>query len=116
MKFSTKLSAATRRVLAVTAAACLSNSAFTSMAQSADGLGEMFINSTADTFQSIAGITVRLIRIILGLSALVLLVYAVLKILKGDREAMDKIVYWIVGLIVGFLFLSLVQRYVIDAA
>ena len=100
----------------MTLAACASSGAFTALAQSADGVGEIFIEQTTGQFQRIAGVTVRLIRVILGLGALVMLTYAVFKLLKGEKDAAEKVAYWIVGLVVGFLFLSLVQRYIIDAA
>ena len=116
MNLSTRVCADSRRAVVMTLAACASSGAFTSLAQSADGVGEIFIQQTTGQFQRIAGATVRLIRVILGLGALVMLTYAVFKLLKGEKDAAEKVAYWIVGLVVGFLFLSLVQKYIIDAA
>lgn len=67
------------------------------------------LNSISTSLKGIVENVVNLLRIVLGLGALVTLVIVVFKIFKGEREAAEKIAWWVAGLTIGFVLLSVVK-------
>lgn len=50
-----------------------------------------------------------LLRIVIGLGAMVVLTMIVLNIMRGEREAAGKLVWWLVGLVFGFIMLFILE-------
>lgn len=75
-----------------------------------DYTGQTVLNSISVSLSSIVESVVSVLRIVMGLAALVTLVIVVSKLLKGEREAAEKIAWWVAGLTVGFVLLSVVQN------
>ena len=64
-----------------------------------------------DTSERLSGLVVNLVSVLqvgLGIAALVTVVFVVINILKGEREAASKIAWWVVGLAIGFGALTVV--------
>lgn len=74
-----------------------------------DYTGANVLTGISDSLSSIVENVVNLLRIVLGLGALVTLVIVVFKIFKGEREAAEKIAWWVAGLTIGFVLLSVVK-------
>lgn len=67
------------------------------------------ILDAAATSMSSLGVTLgRVVQIALLIAALVTLVMAVINVLKGEREAASKIAWWVIGLALGFAFVSII--------
>lgn len=71
--------------------------------------GTNVLNTISTSLSGIVENVVDLLRIVLGLGALVTLVIVVFKIFKGEREAAEKIAWWVAGLTIGFVLLSVVK-------
>lgn len=71
--------------------------------------GTNVLNQISTSLTGIVENVVNLLRIVLGLGALVTLVIVVFKIFKGEREAAEKIAWWVAGLTIGFVLLSVVK-------
>lgn len=53
---------------------------------------------------------VSLLKIVLGIGALITLVMVIFNIFKGEREAAQKMAWWVVGLSVGFALIAIVPN------
>lgn len=52
----------------------------------------------------------RLLTVSMLLGALVVLTMIVLKVMRGEREAAARLVWWLVGLVFGLVMLSLLMK------
>ena len=59
--------------------------------------------------KSLAQSVVSFLRIVMGIGALIALVLAIINFIKGERDAAQKVGYWVIGLAVGFVFLSILE-------
>lgn len=76
-----------------------------------DFLDEMdVLNEVTNALVGIVSNAVSWLRMFTGFAALVTLVIVVSKLRKGEREAAEKITWWVAGLTVGFVLLSVVQN------
>lgn len=73
-----------------------------------DTIGEQLLTSSTTTMSSLLVLIANVVRIALGIGALVTLVLAIFNLIKGEREAAQKIGYWVVGLALGFALISVV--------
>lgn len=48
------------------------------------------------------------IKVVIAIGALVALIMVVVNIMKGERDAASKAAYWLIGLVIGFIAISLV--------
>ena len=92
------------RIGVCTAAVALANA----NAAFAQNLGNDILNESANSMQGLVAGLVRVLQIALGLGALVTLVMVVFNLFKGEREAAQKIGWWVVGLALGFALISVV--------
>ena len=97
--------------IAVCSAAVAFGNASTALAQA--NIGETVLNESADSMKNLVGSLVRVLQVALGLGALVTLVIVVFNLFKGEREAAQKVAWWVVGLALGFALLTVVAT-VID--
>lgn len=49
----------------------------------------------------------KLLKIIIGIGALIVLAEIILKLMSGDKESAHKLLWWLVGLAIGFVFLEM---------
>lgn len=70
--------------------------------------GEQVLQTATDALLNIVESVITLLRVVLGLGALVTLVIVIFKLFKGDREAAEKIAWWVAGLTLGFVLLTVV--------
>lgn len=73
-----------------------------------DQIGQTILERSATTMNSLVVGVANVVRAAIGLGALVTLVIAIFNVIKGDREAAQKIGYWVVGLALGFVLISVV--------
>ena len=59
--------------------------------------------------KSLYGSVASLLQIVLGIGAVVVLVEVVLKFMKEEREAATKLIWWLLGLAIGFAMLSVLR-------
>lgn len=71
--------------------------------------GQDLLNNVTGSLVSIVETIVNLLRVVLGIAALITLVIVVLKLSKDEREAAEKIAWWVAGLTVGFVLLTVVK-------
>lgn len=71
-------------------------------------IGSDLLNSSADSMKGLVFGLVRVLQIALGLGALVTLVLVIFNVFKGEREAAQKIGWWVIGLALGFALISVV--------
>lgn len=70
--------------------------------------GSEVINASTTALLGIVQDVIRLLRVVLGIGALVTLVIVIFQVFKGEREAASKIAWWVAGLTLGFVLLSVV--------
>lgn len=68
--------------------------------------GSAILDSGTDAGKSLITALVRFLQIGLGLAALVTLVMTIYNVFKQEREAATKLIWWVVGLAVGFGLLT----------
>lgn len=75
-----------------------------------ENLGKEVIESSASALYGLLDSIVVLLQIVMGLGAIVVLAIVIFKVFKGDREAAEKLAWWIVGLTLGFVLLTVVKN------
>lgn len=75
----------------------------------AQGEGEKVLNEANTALKDVASTLVQLLKTVMGLGALVVLVIVIFKVFKGDREAAEKLAWWVAGLTLGFVLIQVVQ-------
>lgn len=78
--------------------------------------GKTILSNSASKLQGLLTDVTKLLQIILGLGALVTLVMVIFNIFKGEREAATKIAWWVAGLTLGFVLITVVASLVQNAA
>lgn len=99
-------------------AVLLTGTSFMSQAQSgipgggldSDNLGEQVIDEATDALSELVSSVVTLLQVVMGLGAIVVLAIVVFHMFKGDREAAEKLAWWVAGLTIGFVLLSVVSN------
>ena len=71
---------------------------------------ENFMVEAGSQMSSIGTAMVRVIKIGLAMAGLVTLLMAIINVTKGERESAGKIAWWVVGIAIGYLFISLLQN------
>ena len=94
--------------IAVCSAAVALGNASTAFAQA--NIGEQVLDQSANSMVGLVNYLVRVLQVALGLGALVTLVIVVFNLFKGEREAAQKIAWWVVGLALGFALLTVVAN------
>ena len=79
-------------------------------------LGQQVLDQTTQSLKQLVGNIVSLLRVVMGIGALVVLAIVIFKVFKGDREAAEKLAWWVAGLAIGFTLLSVVQNNVFAVA
>lgn len=72
--------------------------------------GATVLDQATESFRNLLQNLANFLRIALGAGALIMLVMAVYQLMKGERDAAQKLAYWVVGLALGFALLSVVLR------
>lgn len=98
------------KVAVLSAIVAVCNSQF-ALAQG-ENIGQDILRESTSTMNNLLGLIANVVRIALGIGALVTLVLAVFNLIKGEREAAQKIGYWVVGLALGFALITVVVRVV----
>lgn len=98
------------KVAILCAIVALSNSQF-ALAQG-EQIGENILRQSTTTMNNLLALIANVVRIALGIGALVTLVLAIFNLIKGEREAAQKIGYWVVGLALGFALITVVVNVV----
>lgn len=91
----------------------ISTFAFAPGGGSTDQIGQELIHGATQGLSDLGDSVVDLIRVIMGLGAIVVLGVVIFKVFKGDREAAEKLAWWVAGLAIGFVLLTIVQEYVL---
>ena len=93
--------------VALCSAAVALGSAFEAAAQE-DVIGTQILRTSTRTMSSLLVDIANVVKIALGIGALVTLVIVIYNLIKGEREAAQKIGYWVVGLALGFALIQVV--------
>lgn len=75
---------------------------------SGQNLGQQVLEKSSTQLTQLLTSVTKLLQIILGLGALVTLVMVIFNIFKGEREAATKIAWWVAGLTLGFVLITVV--------
>lgn len=75
-----------------------------------ENLGEQVITEASGALYGLLDSVVKLLQIVMGLGAIVVLAIVIFKVFKGDREAAEKLAWWVAGLTLGFVLLSVVSN------
>ena len=78
----------------------------------AQGQGATIVNGISNELNGMMQSFVTLLKIVLGIGALITLAMVIFNVLKGEREAAQKMAWWVVGLSVGFAMLSIIPNLV----
>lgn len=52
-----------------------------------------------------------LFKVVIAIGALVALIMVIVNIMKGERDAASKAAYWLIGLVIGFIAISVVTGF-----
>ena len=85
------------------------------MAKSSSNLGQEVIEEASSALYDLLDSVVTLLQIVMGLGAIVVLAIVIFKVFKGDREAAEKLAWWVAGLTLGFVLLSVVSNLIPSA-
>lgn len=77
--------------------------------------GVQVLNSAKQGLSNLLDTLVGLLKVVMGLGALVVLAIVIFKVFKGDREAAEKLAWWVAGLTLGFVLMTVVQNIVKNA-
>lgn len=78
-------------------------------------LGNQVLSQSTTALKGIVANVVSLLQVVLGLGALVTLAIVIFNVFKGEREAATKIAWWVAGLTIGFVLLTVVKNIVLAA-
>lgn len=76
-----------------------------------DNLGEQLLQETNRQFVGLGNTLVTLLRTVLIIGGVVMIVVIVYDIMKGEREAAQKLGKWFAGLVVGFVVMEILLRF-----
>lgn len=85
------------------------------VAQSSNA-GKTVLDDATREFSGLLDSLASFLRIALGAGALIMLVMAIYQLMKGERDAAQKLAYWVVGLALGFALLTVVLNVTRTAA
>lgn len=74
-----------------------------------DTKGRQFLQNVNQSLLNLIDTLVTLMRTVMGLGAIITLIVVVFKIYKGEREAAEKLAWWVAGLTLGFVMLQVVS-------
>lgn len=80
-----------------------------------ENLGKEVIESSASALYDLVDSVVTLLQIVMGLGAIVVLAIVIFKVFKGEREAAEKLAWWVGGLTLGFVLLIVVKNLIPQA-
>lgn len=75
-----------------------------------DNLGQEVLESATDGLVELLDSLVTLLQVVMGLGALICLTIVIFKVFKGDREAAEKLAWWVAGLTIGFVLITVVKN------
>ena len=78
-------------------------------AQAGLNLGETVLTESTSALQNLLDSIVSLLQVVMGIGAIVVLAIVIFQVFKGEREAAQKLAWWVVGLTLGFTLLSVVS-------
>ena len=81
-------------------------------AQGGKNLGEEVLTEGKDALVDLMDSLVNLLQVVMGLGAIVVLAIVIFQVFKGEREAAQKLAWWVVGLTLGFTLLTVVSNLV----
>lgn len=76
----------------------------------ADDMGSQVINGATKALQGIVDDVVKLLQVVMGLGAIVALAIVIFQVFQGEREAAKKLAWWVAGLTIGFVLLTVVSN------
>lgn len=79
------------------------------VAAQAQNLGLDVIEGSTDALRELLDSVVTLLQVVMGLGAIVVLAIVIFQVFKGEREAAQKLAWWVVGLTLGFTLMTVVQ-------
>lgn len=97
----------------ITKAALLASAAISQSAFAQKNAGEELLTEATNSMKELANGFVTVIQIGMLIGALVTLVLAIINVMKGEREAATKIAWWVIGLTVGFAFITIIKNYIL---
>lgn len=79
------------------------------VAAQAQNLGLDVIEGSTDALRELLDSVVTLLQVVMGLGAIIVLAIVIFQVFKGEREAAQKLAWWVVGLTLGFTLMTVVQ-------
>ena len=73
-------------------------------------LGEEVLTESTEAMTDLLDSLVELLQVVMGIGAIVVLVIVIFQVFKGEREAAQKLAWWVVGLTLGFTLLTVVAN------
>ena len=77
------------------------------LAQTDDSVSQAILNGTEQGLQGIVPGIIRVLKIIVIIGGAISLLLVVFNIIQGERDAAKKAGWWLVGLVLGFIVLTL---------
>ena len=72
--------------------------------------GADFMSGAATEMSTIGIQMIRVVKIALAMAGLVTRILAIINVTKGERESAGKLAWWIVGIALGYLFISMLEN------
>lgn len=80
-----------------------------------DNLGKDVLDESRGALVGLMDSVVSLLQVVMGLGAVVVLAIVIFQVFKGEREAAQKLAWWVLGLTLGFTLLTVVSNLVTAA-
>ena len=72
-------------------------------------IGGDLLSEGEDAFIEVISDIVSFVQVVLVIGGIAMLAMVIFKIVKGDREAAEKFMYWLAGIVLGFALLSVME-------
>lgn len=77
---------------------------------SSSNLGIDVLDESNDALQDLLDSLVGLLQTVMGIGAIIVLAIVIFQVFKGEREAAQKLAWWVIGLTLGFTLLTVVSN------
>ena len=84
---------------------------YVASAQSANQDGKQLLNSASTEIRSIGETIATIMGYLIAIGGLVSLVVIIINFIKGERDSMSKAAYWLIGCVLGFIFITLLKNF-----
>ena len=70
---------------------------------------ETMMTKASSNIKSLGNTVATIMQYLIGIGGLISLVVIIINFIKGERDSMSKAAYWLLGCVIGFVFIALIK-------